>query len=219
MATHHYSMQPWPAAAALKRTIYRRPAKGAREASINKAVRAVNVAQYFLAEMMRDLEQHAVSARIRYPLVSARMSGDTFAAKGPERMYAVLDCIDFNDGWIEVQIEGSPAFKYRCLALQECMIKRKDEPHMPPHNSVKAAGMTASIALRHVYEARRSLEWHSSQLTLKGPETRGVGVVARSTTAKGLLVAALSVAKQMALRCRAVDGVTAARVKFEREKY
>ena len=105
---------------------------------------------------------------------------------------------------------------------------------MPPHNSVKAAGMTASIALRHVYEAaiamasndpaeygeaRRSLEWHSSQLTLKGPETRGVGVVARSTAAKGLLIAALSVAKQMARRCRAVDGVTAARVKFEREKY
>ena len=68
-------------------------------------------------------------------------------------------------------------------------------------------------------KARRALVWHSSQLTLKGPETRGVGVVARSTAAKGLLIAALSVAKQMALRCRAVDGVTAARVKFEREKY
>lgn len=137
--------------------------------------------------------------------VSSRMSSKGFASKDPKVALQVLQLVNI-DGMADLHTFdsiGIHAYKVHAEKLADRLVCVRLYP------TLRASRLAASQALRYVYEMAQTsngeditkhLCWQTCQQSIQGKETRGTGIVALNTDAKGALTTALSACIERVVR-------------------
>ena len=161
-----------------------------------KKAEDASAAEAIARKRLFDEMSTGVSPKVAAPI---RTSTKAFAAKDPQHALAVLGCLDLKDmSKHEFPLIDMTAYKYLVRTLSEKLVVES------LYKSTKCSAMMAAKSVRFVFdvaceigdvESTGMLQWQSAQSMLKGRETRGAGIVARTPAAMKLLENACVVAK------------------------